>query len=66
MDFVGFDVKQIEKCVGNPEADTDNPVLKAEQDSQVCVSCRSDRTTLLYFLLDLFELIFTFYVASFR
>lgn len=37
MDFVGFDVKQIEKCVGDPEADTDNPVLKAEQDSQVCL-----------------------------
>lgn len=37
MDSAGFDVKQIEKCVGDPEADTDNPVLKAEQDTQVCL-----------------------------
>lgn len=37
MDSAGFDVKQIEKCVGDPEADTDNPVLKVEQDIQVCV-----------------------------
>jgi len=29
------DLKKIENCVGDPSADVDNPVLKAEQDAQV-------------------------------
>jgi hypothetical protein len=31
-----LDVEKIKKCVGDPEADEENPVLKAEQDAQVC------------------------------
>lgn len=38
-------------CIGDPEADTDNPVLKAEQDAQV--------KSFLFYLL--FCLIFFFY-----
>lgn len=33
----GLDSKKIEKCMGDPEADADNPVLKEEQDAQVIV-----------------------------
>jgi hypothetical protein len=31
----GLDIEKINKCVGDPEADKENPVLKAEQDAQV-------------------------------
>lgn len=31
----GLDIEKIHKCVGDPEADKENPVLKAEQDAQV-------------------------------
>ncbi|KAL2474489.1 Vacuolar-sorting receptor 1 [Abeliophyllum distichum] len=30
---LGVDVKKIIKCIGDTEADTDNPVLKSEQES---------------------------------
>lgn len=33
----GLDLKKIEKCMGDPDADSDNPVLKEEQDAQVSV-----------------------------
>jgi hypothetical protein len=33
--FAGVDLKKIKDCVGDPHADVDNPVLKAEQDAQV-------------------------------
>jgi hypothetical protein len=33
--FTGMDIDKINKCVGDPDADEDNPVLKAEQDAQV-------------------------------
>lgn len=36
--FKGVDVKKVQKCVGDPEADEDNPILKAEQDTQVGLS----------------------------
>lgn len=29
------DLKKIKDCIGDPQADVDNPVLKAEQDAQV-------------------------------
>ncbi|CAN6450267.1 unnamed protein product [Victoria cruziana] len=32
---LGLDQRKIEDCMGDPEADSDNPVLKAEQDAQV-------------------------------
>lgn len=35
---IGLDLKNIEKCMGDPNADSDNPVLKEEQDAQVYVS----------------------------
>lgn len=31
----GIDLKKVDKCIGDPEADVENPVLKAEQESQV-------------------------------
>ncbi|KAG9151405.1 hypothetical protein Leryth_024845 [Lithospermum erythrorhizon] len=34
---LGLDLKKIEKCMGDPEADEDNPVLKEEQGAQVFV-----------------------------
>lgn len=30
----GLDSRKIEKCMGDPNADEDNPVLKEEQDAQ--------------------------------
>lgn len=33
----GLDLKKIERCMGDPEADSDNPVLKEEQDAQVSI-----------------------------
>lgn len=30
----GLDLRKIEKCMGDPNADEDNPVLKEEQDAQ--------------------------------
>ncbi|KAK1265386.1 Vacuolar-sorting receptor 1 [Acorus gramineus] len=34
IESLGLDIKKIDKCIGDPEADEDNPVLKAEQDAQ--------------------------------
>ena len=31
-----IDLKKVDKCIGDPDADVENPVLKAEQESQVC------------------------------
>lgn len=36
--LVGLDMKKIEKCMGDPNADADNPVLKEEQEAQVSIS----------------------------
>ncbi|XP_057971054.1 vacuolar-sorting receptor 1-like isoform X1 [Malania oleifera] len=43
---LGLDVKEVEKCVGDPEADVENPVLKAEQDAQIGKGSRGDVTIL--------------------
>lgn len=40
------DLKKIENCVGDPSADVDNPVLKAEQDAQIGKGTRGDVTIL--------------------
>lgn len=32
---VGVDVQKIDKCIGDIEADAENPVLKDEQEAQV-------------------------------
>lgn len=71
MDTIGFDVKQIEKCVGDPEADADNPVLKAEQEAQVCQKTNNGEalslTSLtLLFLNGLLELNCYVCIAAFR
>ncbi|XVE94320.1 hypothetical protein REPUB_Repub01dG0271000 [Reevesia pubescens] len=39
---LGLDDKKIEKCMGDPNADADNPVLKEEQDAQVGKGSRGD------------------------
>lgn len=33
----GIDLKKVDKCIGDPDADVENPILKAEQESQVCL-----------------------------
>ncbi|KAL1831664.1 hypothetical protein ACET3Z_001315 [Daucus carota] len=43
---LGLDSKKIEKCMGDPNADSDNPVLKEEQDAQVGKGTRGDVTIL--------------------
>ncbi|XP_068656258.1 vacuolar-sorting receptor 3-like [Aristolochia californica] len=43
---LGLDNKKIEKCMGDPNADADNPVLKEEQDAQVGKGSRGDVTIL--------------------
>lgn len=43
---LGLDAKKIEKCMGDPNADADNPVLKEEQDAQVGKGSRGDVTIL--------------------
>ncbi|OWM64787.1 hypothetical protein CDL15_Pgr028504 [Punica granatum] len=43
---LGLDVKKIEKCMGDPNADSDNPVLKEEQNAQVGKGSRGDVTIL--------------------
>lgn len=37
MYFKGVDVKEIDQCMGDTDADADNPVLKAEQEAQVLI-----------------------------
>ncbi|KAK8616302.1 hypothetical protein V6N13_017856 [Hibiscus sabdariffa] len=43
---LGLDVKKIDKCMGDPNADADNPVLKEEQEAQVGKGTRGDVTIL--------------------
>ncbi|KAL2496263.1 EGF-like calcium-binding domain-containing protein [Forsythia ovata] len=43
---LGVDVKKIDKCIGDTEVDTDNPVLKAEQESQIGKGSLGDVTIL--------------------
>nr|CAN79862.1 hypothetical protein VITISV_021998 [Vitis vinifera] len=43
---LGLDSKKIEKCMGDPNADSDNPLLKEEQDAQVGKGTRGDVTIL--------------------
>ncbi|KAK3193026.1 hypothetical protein Dsin_024336 [Dipteronia sinensis] len=43
---LGLDGQKIEKCMGDEQADSDNPVLKDEQDAQVGKGSRGDVTIL--------------------
>ncbi|CAH9089037.1 unnamed protein product [Cuscuta epithymum] len=43
---LGIDVKKVDKCVGDPEADVENPVLKVEQEAQIGKGARGDVTIL--------------------
>ncbi|KAM0854372.1 hypothetical protein ACQ4PT_050469 [Festuca glaucescens] len=43
---LGLDHKAIDKCIGDPDADKENPVLKAEQDAQIGKGARGDVTIL--------------------
>eukprot|EP00258_Populus_trichocarpa_P023125 XP_024439144.1 vacuolar-sorting receptor 3 isoform X1 [Populus trichocarpa] len=43
---LGLDGKKIDKCMGDPKANSDNPVLKEEQDAQVGKGTRGDVTIL--------------------
>ncbi|KAK8311991.1 hypothetical protein V6Z12_D01G009700 [Gossypium hirsutum] len=43
---LGLDAKKIEKCMGDPDADMENSVLKEEQDAQVGKGSRGDVTIL--------------------
>ncbi|KAF3516055.1 hypothetical protein DY000_02061183 [Brassica cretica] len=41
-----IDLKKVDKCIGDPDADVENPVLKAEQESQIGKGARGDVTIL--------------------
>ncbi|CAH2058810.1 unnamed protein product [Thlaspi arvense] len=43
---LGIDLEKVDKCIGDPEADVENPVLKAEQESQIGKDSRGDVTIL--------------------
>uniref|UniRef100_A0A6M2EKG7 EGF-like calcium-binding domain-containing protein n=1 Tax=Populus davidiana TaxID=266767 RepID=A0A6M2EKG7_9ROSI len=43
---LGLDAKKIDKCMGDRDADSDNPVLKEEQNAQVGKGSRGDVTIL--------------------
>ncbi|XP_052484186.1 vacuolar-sorting receptor 1 isoform X3 [Gossypium raimondii] len=43
---LGVDLTKIDKCIGDIEADEENPVLKAEQDAQIGKGSRGDVTIL--------------------
>ncbi|KAJ7528163.1 hypothetical protein O6H91_16G087300 [Diphasiastrum complanatum] len=43
---LGLSLNSTHECMGDPEADEDNPILKAEQDSQVGHGSRGDVTML--------------------
>ncbi|MQM09101.1 hypothetical protein Taro_041965 [Colocasia esculenta] len=43
---LGLDLKKIDKCIGDPDADEENPILKAEQDAQIGKNSRGDVTIL--------------------
>ncbi|KAF3447949.1 hypothetical protein FNV43_RR08656 [Rhamnella rubrinervis] len=43
---LGVDLKKIQQCIGDPEADVVNPILKAEQDTQIGKGSRGDVTIL--------------------
>ncbi|XP_024955950.1 vacuolar-sorting receptor 1-like isoform X2 [Citrus sinensis] len=43
---LGVDLKKVDECVGDPEADVDNQVLKTEQDAQIGKGSRGDVTIL--------------------
>ncbi|CAA3027250.1 vacuolar-sorting receptor 3-like [Olea europaea subsp. europaea] len=46
IESLGLDLKKIEKCMGDPIADSDNPVLKEEQNAQIGKGSRGDVTIL--------------------
>ncbi|PRQ22614.1 putative PA domain, thioredoxin-like protein [Rosa chinensis] len=46
IESLGVDLKKIEKCIGDPTADEENAVLKAEQDLQIGKGTRGDVTIL--------------------
>ncbi|KAL9662376.1 hypothetical protein QQ045_027209 [Rhodiola kirilowii] len=43
---LGVDIKEVDKCIGDTEADVENPVLKAQQEAQVGIGSRGDVTIL--------------------
>ncbi|XP_047337470.1 vacuolar-sorting receptor 3-like [Impatiens glandulifera] len=43
---LGLDLKRIDKCMGDPNADADNSILKEEQDAQIGKGSRGDVTIL--------------------
>ncbi|XP_057867292.1 vacuolar-sorting receptor 6 [Cryptomeria japonica] len=43
---LGLPINKVQECMGDPQADAENPVLKAEQDAQVGQGSRGDVTIL--------------------
>ncbi|KAL7095102.1 hypothetical protein ACP275_10G003500 [Erythranthe tilingii] len=43
---LGVDIKKIDECIGDTEADVENPILKAEQEAQIGKGSRGDVTIL--------------------
>ncbi|KAI3993674.1 hypothetical protein MKX01_002687 [Papaver californicum] len=49
---LGLDLKKIDECIGDPNADVENPTLKAEQDAQIGKGDRGDVTILPTFVIN--------------
>lgn len=43
---LGVDIKKVDECIGDPDADVENPVLKEEQEAQIGHGARGDVTIL--------------------
>lgn len=43
---LGLDTKKVDRCMGDPNADSDHPLLKTEQDTQIGKGSRGDVTIL--------------------
>ncbi|KAJ6812844.1 uncharacterized protein M6B38_145910 [Iris pallida] len=50
--LAGLDIKKIDQCMGDPNDDSDHPVLKQEQDTQVGKGSRGDVTILPTFIVN--------------
>ncbi|KAL1810636.1 hypothetical protein ACET3Z_027626 [Daucus carota] len=48
---LGVDLGQIDECMGDPNADVENPILTMEQEAQVQLSMRSEYYALFFFII---------------
>lgn len=62
--FSGVDLEKINDCVGDPDADVENRVLKAEQDLQVSfLKCKKTKTITVFFFVHFFRSLCCFMIV---